>query len=94
MAIQRRCPDAGLHSDRGSPYASEDYQAVLEAHGITCSISRRGDRYDNAVMESLFSTVKTELGEHFESQGDAKMQLLDDIEMFLSRDVATSRSIT
>ena len=45
MAIRRRCPDAGLlhHSDRGSPYASEDYQKVLRAHGITCSMSRRGN---------------------------------------------------
>jgi transposase InsO family protein len=45
MAIHCRCPDAGLlhHSDRGSPYASEDCQAVLEAHGMTCSMSRRGD---------------------------------------------------
>ena len=84
MAIQRRCPDVGLlhHSDRGSPYASEDYQAVLEAYGITCSMSRRGDCYDNAVMESLFSTVKTELGEHFDSCGVAKMELFDYIELF------------
>ena len=84
MAIQRRCPDAGLlhHSDRGSPYASEDYQAILEANRITCSMSRRGDCYDNAAMESVFSTIKTELGEHFESYSDAKWQLFDYIELF------------
>ena len=43
MALNRRCPEAGLlhHSDRGSTYASEDYQIALEAHGITCSMSRR-----------------------------------------------------
>jgi putative transposase len=84
MAIQRRCPDAGLlhHSDRGSPYASEDYQRVLDAHGITCSMSRRGDCYDNAAMESLFSTVKTELGEHFDSYSEAKRQVFDYIELF------------
>jgi putative transposase len=84
QALQRRCPDTGLlhHSDRGSPYASEDDQAVLEAHGITCSMSRRGDCYDNAVMESLFSTVKTELGEHFESGDLAKIELFDYIEIF------------
>jgi transposase InsO family protein len=84
MAIQRRCPDAGLlhHSDRGSPYASEDYQRVLDANEITCSMSRRGDCYDNAAMESLFSTVKTELGEHFDSYSDAKRQVFDYIELF------------
>jgi putative transposase len=56
-AIKRRCPDAGLlrHSDQGCTYASEDYRMRLEAHGITCSMSRRGNCYDNAVMESWFS---------------------------------------
>jgi putative transposase len=55
MALKRRCPEAGLlhHSDQGGTYASEDYQAVLVRHGITCSMSRRGNCYDNAVMESL-----------------------------------------
>ena len=61
MALKRRCPDAGLlhHSDQGCTYASEDYQRILDAHGITCSMSRRGDCYDNAVMESFFSSVTT-----------------------------------
>ena len=87
MALKRRCPDAGLlhHSDQGCTYASEDYQAVLEAHGITCSMSRRGNCYDNAVMESFFSTVKSELGERFESHGDAKMELFDYIEVFYNQ---------
>jgi putative transposase len=60
MALKRRCPDVGLlhHSDQGSPYASEVYQTILEVRGITCSMSRRGNCYDNAVMESFFSTVK------------------------------------
>ena len=73
-AIRRRCPDVGLlhHSDQGSTYASEDYQAVLLEHGITCSMSRRGNCYDNAAMESWFSTLKLELGERFESYGRAK----------------------
>ena len=84
MAIERRCPDAGLlhHSDRGSPYASEDYQRVLDAHRITCSMSRRGDCYDNAAMESFFSTFKFEAGERYESYGVAKMAVFDYIEMF------------
>jgi transposase InsO family protein len=87
MAIKRRCPGAGLlhHSDQGCTYASEDYQAILEQFGITCSMSRRGDCYDNAVMESFFSTVKAELGEHFESYGLAKEQLFDYIEVFYNQ---------
>ena len=87
MALKRRCPDAGLlhHSDQGCTYASEDYQAVLEAHGITCSMSRRGNCYDNAVIESFFSTVKSELGERFESHGEAKMELFDYIEVFYNQ---------
>ncbi len=87
MALKRRCPDAGLlhHSDQGCTYASEDYQAVLEAHGITCSMSRRGNCYDNAVIESFFSTVKSELGERFESHGAAKMELFDYIEVFYNQ---------
>jgi putative transposase len=86
-ALKRRCPNSGLlhHSDQGSPYASEDYQSVLEAQGITCSMSRRGNCYDNAVMESFFSTVKSELGERFESHGDAKMELFDYIEVFYNQ---------
>ena len=84
MAVKRRCPEAGLlhHSDQGSTYASEDYQAVLATHGITCSMSRRGNCYDNAVMEAFFSTVKSEIGEWFESHGDAKAQLFDYLEVF------------
>lgn len=87
MAIKRRCPEAGLlhHSDQGCTYASEDYQRLLTAYGITCSMSRRGNCYDNAVMEAFFSTVKFELGEHFESCGEAKMQLFDYIEVFYNQ---------
>ena len=84
MALKRRCPGVGWlhHSDQGSPYASEDYQAILEAHHITCSMSRRANCYDNAVMESCFSTVKSELGERFDAYGIAKEALFDDIEVF------------
>ena len=84
MALTRRDPLAGLlhHSDQGSPYASEDDQTILEAAGITCSRSRRGNGYDNAAMESFFSTVKSELGEGFDSYGVAKAELFDDIEVF------------
>lgn len=87
MAIKRRCPGAGLlhHSDEGSTYASEDYQRLLDVRGIVCSMSRRGNCYDNAVMESFFSTVKSELREHFESNGEAKMELFDFIEVFYNQ---------
>ena len=87
MALKRRCPDVGLlhHSDQGCTYASEDYQTILEARGIVCSMSRRGNCYDNAVMESFFSTVKSELGEHFESHGQAKMEVFDYIEVFYNQ---------
>jgi transposase InsO family protein len=87
MALKRRCPDRGLlhHSDQGSPYASEDYQARLDAHGITCSMSRRANCYDNAVMESFFSTVKTELADRFDSRTEAKTELFDYIEVFYNQ---------
>jgi len=87
MALRRRCPAAGLlhHSDQGCTYASEDYQRELEKHGITCSMSRRGNCYDNAAMESWNSTLKCELGERFESYGIAKEQLFDYIEVFYNQ---------
>jgi putative transposase len=87
MALKRRCPDIGLlhHSDQGCTYASEDYQDILEARGIVCSMSRRGNCWDNAVMESFFSTVKSELGERFDSNGEAKMALFDYIEVFYNQ---------
>jgi transposase InsO family protein len=86
-AIRRRCPGAGLlhHSDQGSTYASDDYQDILTHHGITCSMSRRGNCYDNAPMESWHSTLKSELGERFESYATAKEQLFDYIEVFYNQ---------
>ena len=87
MALKRRCPEAGLlhHSDQGCTHASEDYQAILHAHGITCSMSRTGNCHDTAVMESFFSTVKHELGEHFKSCGGAKMALFEYLEVFYNQ---------
>jgi transposase InsO family protein len=84
MAPKRRCPEPGLlhHSDQGCTYASEDYQTILQTHRITCSMSRRGNCHDNAVMEAFFSTLKTELAGRFESCGAAKMALFDYIEPF------------
>jgi putative transposase len=87
MALKRRCPDAGLlhHSDQGCTYASEDYQRTLDAYGIICSMSRRGNCYDNAVMEAFFSSVKSEVADRFASCGDAKMELFDYIEVFYNQ---------
>jgi putative transposase len=87
MALKRRCPEIGLlhHSDQGSTYASEDYQDILDARGIVCSMSRRGNCYDNAVMESFFSTVKNELADQFASNSDAKRELFDFIEVFYNQ---------
>ncbi len=63
MALARRHPRRGLlhHSDRGSQYASRDYQGALARAGIVCSMSRRGDCWDNAIAESFFATLKVEL---------------------------------
>ncbi len=62
MALQQRKPTAGLvlHSDRGSQYASHEYQALLQKHGLVCSMSRKGNCWDNAVMERFFLNLKME----------------------------------
>ncbi len=86
-ALHHRRPAAGLlhHSDRGSTYASDDYRRLLDAHGITCSMSRRGNCLDNAAMESWFSTVKFEVGETFPSLERGQTQLFDYIEVFYNQ---------
>ena len=86
-ALQRRCPPRGLlhHSDQGSTYTSENYQQLLDAKGVVCSMSRRGNCYDNAVVESFFGTFKTELAEDFESAADVKRQTFDYIEVFYNQ---------
>jgi transposase InsO family protein len=65
-AVRTRRPRPGLvhHSDRGSPYASSDYRDALRDRGIIASMSRTGDCWDNAVAESFFATIKTELIDH------------------------------
>lgn len=83
-AILLRAPGADLmhHTDRGSPYASAAYRAVLAEYGFDRSMSRAGECYDNAAMESWFHTLKVELGESFESVPDAIRKLFDYIEIF------------
>src|SRR5262249_21159879 len=89
MAVARRLPGAGLvaHSDRGSQYASEHYQRLLASHGITCSMSRRGDCWDNAPMESFFASLKKELvhGAEFATRAEARAALFEYIEVFYNR---------
>lgn len=86
MALGRRVPGAGLlhHSDRGVQYAAESYQDVLDDHGIICSMSRRGDCWDNAVTESFFGTLKTELvyRHPWPTRRHAKNAIADYIEAF------------
>jgi transposase InsO family protein len=86
MALALRVPAAGLlhHSDRGSQYASFDYQKVLELHGIRCSMSRRGNCLDNAPVESFFGTLKNEHVHQcdFESVAAARAGVIDYIENF------------
>jgi putative transposase len=86
MAIQRRQPPAGLihHSDRGVQYASNEYQKLLARHGLCCSMSRRGNCYDNAPMESFFGSLKTELVHRttFPTRAAARQALFDYVEIF------------
>jgi len=88
-ALARRRPSKGLlhHSDQGSQYAAKGYQKLLKDHGMTCSMSRKGDCWDNAVMESFFATLKTELiyQERFSTREDAKSKIFDYIEVFYNR---------
>ncbi len=89
-ALGQRLPSpTGLvfHSDRGSQYASGDYQAALEKAGITCSMSRRANCWDNAVAESFFGTLKTELihPRMFSSRAIARTTIAEWIEVFYNR---------
>jgi putative transposase len=89
MAVQQRLPGENLlaHSDRGSQYASEHYQRLLAQHGITCSMSRKGDCWDNAPMESLFASLKKELihGVDFATRSEARAAVFEYIEVFYNR---------
>jgi transposase InsO family protein len=86
MAVLRRLPDEGLlaHSDRGSQYASDHYQRLLAKHGITCSMSRRADCWDNAPMESFFASLKKELihDADFATRAEARAAIFEYIEVF------------
>ena len=89
MAIEQRDPEAGLlhHTDRGSQYASADYQYLLQSHGMRVSMSGSGDCWDNAAMESFWSTLKGELVDqtHYETRAQAQQTILEYIEVFYNR---------
>lgn len=89
MALERRRPASGAihHSDQGSQYTSGAYQAELKAAGLQSSMSRKGMPYDNAVMESFFSSLKQELTHHvrFADLDEARYKLFDYIEVFYNR---------
>ncbi|WP_338826103.1 IS3 family transposase [Neomoorella thermoacetica] len=88
-AVTNRRPGRGLviHSDRGSQYASSDYQQLLRQYGFICSMSRKGDCWDNSPMESFFKTFKTELVYHrrFKTRAEAKLEIFEYIEVFYNR---------
>jgi transposase InsO family protein len=89
MALARRQPGNDLlhHSDRGVQYACDDYQGLLARHGIQCSMSGKGDCWDNAVMESFWSTLKTELvhQEDYATRAQAQASIFEYVEAFYNR---------
>jgi transposase InsO family protein len=86
MAYWKRKPDPGLihHSDRGSQYASHEYQGLLKQYQFICSMSRKGNCWDNAVAESFFHTLKTECvyKKTYSTKDEARLDIIEYIEMF------------
>ena len=89
MALMRRKVRRSLllHSDQGSQYAAANYRAIVAENGIECSMSRKGNCWDNAVAESFFHTLKTELVHHedYHSRTEAKASIFEYIEVFYNR---------
>jgi len=89
MALNRRRPLPGMlhHSDRGSQYASTRYQVLLASQQVVTSMSRKGNAYDNAPMESFFATLKTELihRRHYQTHREARVDIFEYIEVFYNR---------
>lgn len=90
MALWQRKPGKGLiwHTDRGSQYASASHRVLLNEHGIIQSMSRKGNCWDNAVAESFFHTLKTELIHHqrYQTRAEAKQDIFEYIEVFYNRE--------
>lgn len=88
MATSHRRPGEGVlhHSDSGSQYAAHEYQQLLDAHKMVVSMSRKGDCYDNAVMESFFSTLKAECAtEIYPSRSEARRSIFEYVEVWYNR---------
>jgi len=89
MAVALRQPQNSLliHSDRGVQYRGNEYQQTLDAYGMECSMSRKGNCWDNAVMESFFSRLKVELvyAENFKTVEEAQSEIFQYIEIFYNR---------
>ena len=89
MALLKRKTSRGLllHSDRGSQYAASVYQALLAKHGIQCSMSRKGNCWDNSAMESFFHSLKIEhvYHENYATREEAKSKIFEYIEVFYNR---------
>ena len=77
-------PGLIFHSDRGSQYASQAFQDLLREHNITCSMSRKGNCWDNAMMESFFATLKKERVHHesYATREEARQSIFEYIELF------------
>jgi len=97
MALTQRKPPSGLvhHSDRGVQYASADYRQRLAQAGVIPSMSRRGNCYDNAMMESFWSTLKRGLihGQTFTTRAAARAAIFEWIEAFTTARGSTARSV-
>ena len=89
MALSRRHFPRGVlfHSDRGSQYCSDDYQKMLKNYGLICSMSRKGNCWDNSVAESFFNSLKTELvyNEEYKTRKDAKQSIFYYIEVYYNQ---------
>jgi putative transposase len=89
MALRRRnFPRSAIfYSDRGSQYCSHDYQKMLKTYGLICSMSRRGNCWDNSVAESFFNSIKTELiyNEQYKSREIAKQSIFHYIEVYYNQ---------
>ena len=90
MAIERRQPQPGLihHSDQGVLYATAGYRAILKAHHMLSSMSRKGNCHDNACAESFFSGIKNELtwDQDFRTRAEARSAIFEWIEVFYNRE--------
>jgi transposase InsO family protein len=89
MAARNRPGARGLvhHSDRGSQYASQEFQNILQSYNMLCSMSRKGNCYDNAVVESFFHSLKTEWVHHYryKTRQEAKASIFEYVEIFYNR---------